>query len=177
MSLLYFILSASVVATLAVQTSEHAASPQPAHVRNTFSFNVSAPQEKVAPLFGAQRERVWAVGWDPQFIYPQPPEDKQGVVFTVKHSHTISTWITTVFEPEKGHMQHVYFVPDAMVTLIDIHLTASGAAGTHVEVTYERTALNPELNDHVRQRGEEDAKSADHWHKAIEDYLKGKKPD
>lgn len=168
-----------VAATAASQASKPqtaGATPQPLHVRNRFEFTVTAPQSVVAPLFGAHRERLWAEGWDPQFIYPQPApvEDKAGEVFTIQHGSHTSTWINTALDFENGHIQYTYVIPDAMAVLIDIRLAASGPSATHVAVTYERTALSPALNDHVRQQGETDAKSAPHWQKAIEDYLKNK---
>ena len=59
-----------------------------------------------------------------------------------------------------------------MAVSIEIHATASGNASTHVEVTYERTALSAAANDHVTQLGASDKQSADHWQKAIEACLK-----
>jgi hypothetical protein len=147
------------------------ASSESLHVSNTFEFTIAAPLSTVAPLFGAQRERVWAEGWNPQFIYPEPAEDKAGAIFTIQHGGHTSTWITTIFEPGNGHIQHVYFIPDAMAVLIDIRLQSVDSAKTRVRVTYERTALSPELNDHVRKIGEQDASSGPHWQKAISDYL------
>ena len=143
-----------------------------AHVRNTFEFTVRAPQRLVAPLFGAHRERAWAQGWNPEFLYPLPPEDKPGVVFQVTHEGRTSTWITTVFEPETGHIQHVYFVPGAMTALIDIRLVPTSPAETRVQVAYERTALAPDYNAHVEHLGESDAKSGPHWQAAIDDYFR-----
>lgn len=159
-----------VAATAADQTAKPAA--QPLHVRNSFDFTVNAPQSVVAPLFGAHRERAWAEGWDPQFVYPQPADDKPGEIFIINHGGHSSTWVNTALDLEKGHIQYAYVIPGAMAVLIDICLAATGTSATHVAVTYERTALAPELNDHVRQQGETDAKSAPHWQKAIEDYLK-----
>jgi hypothetical protein len=141
------------------------------HVSNSFEFTVHAPPNVVAPLFGAHLERTWAEGWDPQFVYPEPPEDTAGAVFTVKHGDHTSTWITTIFDPANGHIQYAYFISGAMVTLIDIHV-APTASDTHVHVTYERTALVPEANDHVRQLGDSDRQSAGHWKAAIDGYLK-----
>jgi hypothetical protein len=141
------------------------------HVRNTFEFTVQAPQSRVAPLFGADRERVWAAGWDPQFIYPQPPADEAGAVFIVQHGDQRSTWITTIFEPAQGHIQHVHFIPEAMATLIDIRLSQPDPSTTHVSVTYERTALSAAFNEHVRHQGESDAASGPHWKQAIETFL------
>ena len=143
------------------------------HVSNSFEFTVHASPSVVAPLFGAHLERVWAEGWDPQFVYPNPPQDKVGAVFTVNHGGHSSTWITTIFDPANGHVQYAYFIPGAMVTMIDIRVAPSSSnAHTHVQVTYERTALAAEANDHVRQLGDSDRQSAGHWQAAIEGYLK-----
>ena len=147
----------------------------PLHVSNTFAFDVTEPLQQVAPLFGAHRERVWAEGWEPQFVYPQPAADQPGSVFQVSHGAHKSTWITSIFDPEKGHIQYAYFVPEAMAVLIDIHLSVAPHSGTHVEVRYDRTALSPELNEHIRHQGEQDAKSAEEWRTSIEGYFERRK--
>lgn len=171
MSLTYLAISVLGASLLGV-TVWAADLPNPLHVRNTFEFTVQAPPRDVAPLFGAHRERVWAEGWEPQFLYPQPAEDRQGAIFTVKRGDRIATWVTTVYEPDSGHIQHVYFVADIMVTLIDIHLfSSSGPVATHVKVAYERTALRPELNEEIRKEGELDAQQSNEWREAIEKYL------
>jgi hypothetical protein len=140
-------------------------------VRNTFEFTVQAPQRLVAPLFGANRERVWAEDWDPLFIHPQPPGDEPGAVFTLLHGQRRATWITTIFEPERGHIQHVYVIPDVMTTLIDIRTTQPSVSSTSVRVTYERTALSQEMNEHVQQQGESDAGKGAEWKQAIDAFL------
>jgi hypothetical protein len=167
------ILGGMMVAMVALlsQAPKSQTAPAPLHVSNTFEFTVRESQEQVAPLFGAHRERVWAEGWNPQFVYPQPAEDRQGSVFHARHGSHESTWITTIFEPQKGHIQHVYFIPDVTAVLIDIHLSPAPHSGTNVQVRYERTALSAELNDHIRQQGEKDAKSAEEWRAAIESYF------
>ncbi|MCU1285530.1 MAG: hypothetical protein JWO13_1880 [Acidobacteriales bacterium] len=143
------------------------------HVSHQFTFTIHAPMRAAAPLFGAHAERAWAgAEWDPQFIYPQPAADKEGMVFTVCHPHTNAIWVNTVFDLKNGHVQYVYFIPDALVTRIDIHITASNASTTNVKVVYERTALSPEANAHVRKMGEADAKAGPEWEKQITEYFK-----
>ena len=44
--------------------------------------------KQTAPLFGANEERKWAPDWKPQFVYPNPARDQQGMVFQVAHGHT-----------------------------------------------------------------------------------------
>jgi hypothetical protein len=158
------------------QSPQSAASPASfialTHVSNTFEFTVHAPVNVVTPLFAPLAERGWAEGWDPQFVYPQPGADKPGVVFTVKHGGHVSTWIATALDLKEGHIQYVYFIPEALATVIDIKVSADSAADAHVRVTYERTALAPELNGHVKQLGDSDRQSGAHWQAAIESYVK-----
>jgi hypothetical protein len=62
-------------------------------------------------------------------------------------------------------------IHDALVTLVDIHLTKVGVNETRVAVVYERTALSPEANDHVMHLAKGDAKSGPEWEEAINGYL------
>ena len=144
---------------------------QLAHTRTAFDFTVNAPLEQAAPLFGADKERVWAPGWNPQFLYPNPAHDQQGMVFQVSHGERTSTWVNTVFDLAEGHIQYAYVLANAMATSIDIRLTRAGAAKTHVAVVYERTALMAEANAHVQHFAANDAKADKEWEEQINGYL------
>jgi hypothetical protein len=142
------------------------------HVRNAFAFDVSAPREIVAPLFGANREKAWAEGWDPQFLWPLPADDREGEIFTVTHGGHTSTWVNTALDLAAGHVQYAYVAPELMAVAIDIHVTGAASGGSHVEVVYERTALSARADEHVKALGEADAKSGADWRQAIEECLK-----
>jgi hypothetical protein len=143
------------------------------HASNSFQFVVHAPFDRTGPLFGPEMERNWSGDhWNPTFIYPQPAKDVQGAVFTVQHGQHTSTWVNTVFDLAHGRMQYVYFIPDALVTTIDVHLTAIDKFTTRVDVTYARTALQVEANEHVRVLGEKDRANGPQWQQAIETFLK-----
>jgi hypothetical protein len=157
------------------KTSDNGAGPL-AHVRNGFDLTVHAPYNVAAPLFGPNGERAWGEGhWDPQFLYPQPANDVEGAVFTVQHGGLKSVWVNTVFDTAARHFQYVYFVPDAMVTTIDVNFLPVDDANTKVHVVYTRTALDAAANDHVRMLGEHDRASGVHWQTAIDAYLRGGK--
>ena len=142
------------------------------HVRNSFEFVMEAPVATVFPLFGANRERAWDSSWEPEFVYPSPAGDVAGAVFRVKHGHHDATWINTAFDQPQGHIQYVYFLPDVMVTLIDIRLTAIGPDRTQAGVVYERTAMRADANAAVAHRGEADGKMGPEWSAMIHAYLK-----
>jgi hypothetical protein len=142
------------------------------HVRNEFEFTAHAPYQIVAPLFGAEGERAWSGGnWDPHFLYPQPAEDIQGVVFTIRHGHHQAYWINTSFDKSARHFQYVYVIPEAMIVLIDVRCSEVDAANTKVNVAYERTALDPGANEHVKELGNADREGGKQWGTAINDYL------
>lgn len=142
-----------------------------AHTRTEFKFTADAPFEQTAPLFGANEERKWSPDWNPQFIYPNPAHDQEGMVFRVDHPNHSSVWINTAFDLAAGHIQYAYVLNDAMTTLIDIHLTREGAEKTGVTVLYERTALVPEANEHVQHFAKGDEKSGKEWADVINGYF------
>ncbi|MGA9587604.1 MAG: hypothetical protein WBQ95_19900, partial [Terracidiphilus sp.] len=118
--------------------------------QTAFDIVVHLPYTEAAPLFGPEGERPWAgKHWDPQFLYPQPAHDEQGAVFTIHHGPVTAVWINTLFDLEGHHIQYVYFIPDIMVTTIDVRFTPTSPTSTQVHVVYTRTALTPEGNDHV----------------------------
>ena len=149
--------------------------PVLAHVRNSFSLTVHTNAKDAAALFGPEGERPWSgPEWNPQFLYPIPAKDVEGAVFTVTHGSHASTWVNTRFDVTAGHLQYVVFIPDAMVTTINVDLTAVGLSETKVVVIYERTALSPQANEHIESLGKRDAAMGPEWEDAIRKYL-GKK--
>lgn len=143
-----------------------------AHVRNEFEFTVHAPYEVAAPLFGPEGERAWAGSeWDPHFLHPQPAQDTSGAVFTVQRGKHQAYWVNTAFDTNARHFQYVYVIPEVMATLIDVRFSEVDPVNTKVDVSYERTALNADANDHVREAGNSDRNSGKEWGTAINDYL------
>ena len=138
-------------------------------IRTNFQFDVQAPYEMVAPLFGAHEERRWAQDWDPRFIHPQPAADVEGAVFVTGGSHPI-VWVNTLFDLEGGRVQYVNFNPEGVVTRIDIHLGRS-VKSTSVRVAYERTAIVPEAVTATRRLAEGDASKEAEWRASIEGCL------
>jgi hypothetical protein len=149
---------------------------QPAHVSNRFQFVVLVPLSRAATLFGPEGERCWAgQHWNPEFLYPQPGEDIQGAVFTVQQGPHKSVWVNTVFDAARGRVQYVSFVPDTLVSTVEVRLTPVSPSTTSVDVTYVRTALSKAANDDVQALGIRDRESGPHWRQAIESCLAGQR--
>ena len=149
------------------------ASATPAHVSNSFEFDVHAPLIEVAPLFGPEGERCWAgKHWNPAFVFPQPGKDVEGAVFTIAHGPHTVVWVNTIFDVAGGRMQYVAVIPEVMAFTVDVRLTPTAAGVTHVKVTYTRTALDVSANDTVIAMGKTDGAAGPDWQRAIESYLK-----
>jgi len=169
---------AAIVFFIGAQSTPMNANPAPAHVVNTFRFQLAAPLARVAPLFGPEGERCWAgQHWDPHFLYPQPARDSEGAVFTVvQHGTHTSVWVNTLFDLDAGRMQYVAVIPGIVLSVIDVRLSAIDASHTSVEVTYARTALDAAMNDHVTSMGAGDRDSGSNWQQAIEPCLAAAPP-
>lgn len=142
------------------------------HVSNSFAFTVNAPLKDAAPLFGPEGERAWAGDdWNPHFVFPAPAQDVEGAVFTLRHGDRTAVWVNTLFDLKAGRMQYVYVLADLLVTTINVRLHAVDAMHTKVDVTYIRTALRPEANEHVLAMGKHDREQAKEWEDAINAYL------
>jgi|GEM_PF-721022 len=142
-----------------------------AHTEERFSFTAHAPMDRVAPLFGADKERLWAPNRAPQFLYPVPAVDQPRMVFTVAHHRLSAVWVNTEFDLANGRVQYVYVIPDTMVTVITLRINPDGAQ-THVDVDYDRTALSPGTEARVREMAEQDRNSGPEWESQINQYLK-----
>jgi hypothetical protein len=144
----------------------------PMHFVNSFDVAVRLPYPQAAQLFGPEGERAWAGDdWNPAFIHPQPARDEEGAVFTVRHGHGKAVWVNTAFDVPGKHFQYVYFIADKMVTTIDVQFTAVDAQNTKVHVTYARTALKTDANEHVQAMAEDDKMAGAEWQAAIDKYL------
>jgi hypothetical protein len=160
---------------LSAQSKPAAREDSLAHVRNSFVVVVNASYPDTAALFGPSGERVWAgKDWNPQFLYPLPEQDIEGAVFTVQHGSHKSVWVNSVRDLEAKHFQYVYFIPDALITTIDVRFLPVNKGKTNVEVVYTRTALTPEANDHVLHLGESDRASGQEWQQSIDRYLQSR---
>lgn len=141
-------------------------------VHTNFSLVVHASYASTAPLFGPIGERVWAgPHWNPVFIFPQPANDVQGTVFTVSHGPLNAVWVNTLFDVDARHFQYVYFLPELLVTVIDVRFRPLDPHTTGVDVEYTRTALTSEGNEHVATMDKNDKRAGKEWQLAIDQYL------
>jgi len=145
--------------------------------RTSFDLILQLPYAEAAPLFGPEGERAWAgKHWNPEFIYPQPAHDEAGAVFTVSQSLGTAVWVNTLFDLNARHIQYVYFLPDWMVTTIDVRFQPVDTQSTRVNVEYTRTALKSQGNELVQERSEADARAGKEWQAALDHYLASRKP-
>lgn len=145
--------------------------PARLHTREQFSFVANAPFEVAWPLFGAHRERVWAPDWQPRFIWPEKACDQEGMVFKVSHGDRHAVWVNTAFDPAARRIQYVYVIPDVVVTVITLKLTAQGAS-TSIDVIYERTALSQTASAAVTEMAARDRIAGKEWSTQINAHLR-----
>jgi|CZKL01.1.fsa_nt_gi hypothetical protein len=147
------------------------------HLETSFDVVVHASYAETAALFGPEGECAWAgKHWDPQFIHPSPARDIEGAVFTVKHGPLSAVWVIATHDTDGRHFKYVYFIADLMVTTIDVRFTPIDTATTQVYVTYARTAMTPEGDEHVVAMNSADKNSGKEWQSGINSYFANRKP-
>lgn len=146
-----------------------AAAP-PYHSREQFSFLVAAPLRRAWPLFGAHGERAWAAGWDPAFVWPARPHDREGMVFKITQGERTAVWVNTAFDRVANRIQYVYVIPEVVVTVISLRLSPQ-ARSTEVCVVYERTALSDDADEFVRNMAQADRSAGEEWSRQIACHL------
>lgn len=157
-------------ASLSAQTDKEARM----HIETSFDLVIHSPYPEAAVLFGPEGERPWAGDqWNPQFIHPLPARDVQGAVFMVNHDPLRAVWVTTQADLTARHFQYVYFLPELMVTTIDVRFEPEDDK-TSVHVSYARTAISPEGDHHVAAMSEIDRRAGSEWQKAIDHYLESR---
>jgi hypothetical protein len=140
------------------------------HTQERFTFIADTTVEAAWPLFGAEKERAWAPGWDPAFIWPAIANDQQGMVFRIAHGGKSAVWVNTRLDALEHRAQYVYFIPEVVATIIDLKLTPSGPS-TRVDVIYQRTALTPSANATVSNMAAADRVAGAEWEQQINSYL------
>jgi len=133
-----------------------------------FEFTVGAPTAVAAPLFGADKERTWAPGWNPAFVWPANVSHQRGTVFTVTRGTGNRVWITTA-HTQTELFQHPHVTPEVVGMLITVKLTPHGSS-THAEGRYERTSLSMAANDMVQKISDHDGQSGPEWETQINEY-------
>jgi hypothetical protein len=155
---------------IGLATAAVPAERQPVHTSEQFAFVANAPLVEIFPLLGADKERLWAPGWDPRFVWPAVASDQVGMVFRITRGEKVATWVNTVFDREAGRVQYVYVLSDVVATVITLQLHAR-AATTEVSVRYERTSLSPESDTLVKEMAEQDRDAGPVWASQINTYL------
>jgi hypothetical protein len=135
------------------------------------------PPAVVFPLHGFRDEQAWAVGWNPEMIYPADGAAVEGAVFAVRRGGAEEVWVLVDWDPQALRAGYVHVTSARDVTEIRIRVSGPDSGPSRVEVTYTWTGLSSEGNEFVEQQTDEyfDEWMSD-WEEEMAHYLRtGKK--
>jgi hypothetical protein len=93
-------------------------------------------------LFTARGERMWVEGWDPTFPAGEPSDEGEGTVFVTAAEGRSTYWVVAARDAES--VRYARTTPGFAAGTVEVRRRASDARSTHVDVTYDLTALTPE---------------------------------
>ncbi len=114
------------------------------HVERSGSIRLHSAPDTVFPLFGPDREREWAEGWEPEAVWPGAVMAQEGAVFRTQHGAMEAVWVVSRFDAGERVVEYTTFRHEDRVTRITIQVEAdAGHEGWSVaQVTYALTALS-----------------------------------
>ena len=107
-------------------------------------FHLAAPPARVLPLFTAEGERSWALGWEPEQL-----SEQRGSVFRTRHGGRETTWVVTEYQPAEGRASYARLAVGSNMGLVEVRCRAADG-GTEVSVRYTLTGLNAAGREEVR---------------------------
>ena len=142
-------------------------------VMRTRHQEYTAPPAVVFPLHGFREEQAWAVGWEPEMVFPPDGEPVEGAVFMVRRGRRDEIWVLTTWDPAGGRAGYVHVTPDRDVTDLRIRVSGPERGPTHVEVTYTWTGLSEDGNAFVEAQTEDDFRRwMGEWEEEMAYYLR-----
>jgi len=120
----------------------------PLHIERAHAFVVGLPLERAFPLFEPEGERLWAKGWDPEYLHPAGKSAAaRGMVFRTGHGGEETLWTLVRHEPEAGLVEYVRMTPGSRMGTVLVQCARLDAARTRVTVVYSLTALAEKGNE------------------------------
>jgi hypothetical protein len=148
------------------------------HVERTHAIRLHAGPHEVFPLFDPLGERLWAPGWEPHFLYPQPGKPEAGAVFTTRQDRGQAViWTIAALDGAGQRIEYLRVTPEEQLARIAIRCAELPDGTTEARVTYSFTALAEAGNAFVL--GYTDAHHRERiagWERAINHYLQHGRP-
>jgi hypothetical protein len=122
----------------------------PAHETRSATIRLDAPPERAFGMFTPLGERVWAQGWEPEFLHPLDGEACDGSVFITRAGGRETIWTTIAHDPPI-RAAYSRVTPGLHAVIVQVCLRNADDGGTLADVSYAFTSLTPAGNDAVAE--------------------------
>lgn len=139
----------------------------------TGTIRIAAAPDRAFGLFSPLGEKHWAVGWDPELLYPASGNPEPGAVFATQHHGEPRTiWTIISVDLRARHIAYVSMRPDAYTAFIEVRCQTESGGGTSATVTYTYTGLSEHGNEYIEAMTEVEYRNRmASWEEAISRYL------
>ncbi len=144
-------------------------------VERSGTITLHGAPDEVFPLFGPEREREWAEGWEPEAVYPAVVAAQEGAVFLTRHGGD-AVWVVNRYDESARVVAYTNFRHENRVTRVLVAVEGSRHEGrSSAHVTYAITALSEKGAQYIAHLTEEHYQSMMvEWETSINDLLSRK---
>lgn len=143
-------------------------------LERSYRQSIEASPDVVFPLLCPVREVEWLDGFAFQMIYSASGVIEPGCVFTTAVPGEPDTvWVVSRHDPAARVVQFTRVTPGLRTCVLDLVVTAAGAAESHVDIRYEYTSTSDAGNRFLDAWTEESFLSAvKFWERSMNHYLR-----
>lgn len=142
------------------------------HFARTQAIELKMPVSQAFGLFDPYGEKLWAVGWEPQVLYPASAQVQEGMVFTTEHPGEAKTiWTVANYDQTSFVVSYWRFTPESRLAKVSVCCEALNPNSTRVFVTYELTGLSETGNTYIEKFSQHYDEYIKSWQTEIEQYL------
>jgi len=140
----------------------------------TGGFELACSADTAFPLFSPEGERAWAVGWDPQPVFPDQIVFERNTVFRLGTGNEEAIWTILDADWHTHRAEYVRLAPASHTARIVVQVDPLGVDRCHVTVSYVVTAFGAQAPAQLEPFSEASyAERMLSWRAQIQACLKG----
>ncbi|WP_207485501.1 hypothetical protein [Arenibaculum pallidiluteum] len=116
--------------------------PTMTHLEREHRILIEGAIDRVFPLFTPIGEMLWVDGWEPDFIFPESGEARDGMIFRTTHGNEETLWSCIAWDPDAHRVRYARVTPGSRFGFVEVLCRETSPQQTEASIRYILTALS-----------------------------------